>query len=54
VLAGVEGIEFFYFDQRDVVRHALVQKIVSAYDQFDRIRKAAEPTREQIVAVPES
>ena len=36
VLAGVEGIKFFYFDQRDVVRHALVQKIVTAYDQFER------------------
>jgi phosphate starvation-inducible PhoH-like protein len=36
VLAGVEGIKFFYFDQRDVVRHALVQKIVSAYDEFEK------------------
>ncbi len=54
VLAGVEGIEFFYFDQRDVVRHALVQKIVSAYDRFDRIRQAAEPTRESTVAAPEN
>jgi len=36
VLSGVEGIKFFYFDQRDVVRHALVQKIVTAYDQFER------------------
>src|SRR5829696_741248 len=31
VLSGVEGIKFFFFDQRDVVRHALVQKIVNAY-----------------------
>jgi phosphate starvation-inducible protein PhoH and related proteins len=36
VLSGVEGIKFFYFDQRDVVRHALVQKIVSAYDDFEK------------------
>lgn len=36
MLSGVEGIKFFYFDQRDVVRHALVQKIVTAYDQFER------------------
>ncbi len=27
-LQGVEGIKFFLFDQRDVVRHALVQQIV--------------------------
>jgi phosphate starvation-inducible PhoH-like protein len=36
VLAGVEGIKFFYFDQRDVVRHNLVQKIVTAYDAHDK------------------
>jgi len=36
VLSGVEGIKFFYFDQRDVVRHALVQKIVYAYDEFEK------------------
>src|SRR5262245_11612273 len=29
VLAGVDGIKLFYFDQRDVVRHPLVQKIVN-------------------------
>ena len=36
VLAGVEGIKFFYFDQSDVVRHPLVQKVVTAYERFDR------------------
>jgi len=36
VLSGVEGIKFFYFDQRDVVRHNLVQKIVTAYDAFEK------------------
>jgi len=35
VLSGVDGIKFFYFDQRDVVRHALVQKIVTAYESFE-------------------
>jgi phosphate starvation-inducible protein PhoH and related proteins len=39
VLAGVEGIKFFRFDQRDVVRHALVQKIVTAYDRYDQQRQ---------------
>jgi phosphate starvation-inducible protein PhoH and related proteins len=42
VLDGIEGIEFFHFGQRDVVRHPLVQKIVSAYDRFDQEREAAE------------
>ncbi|MEO8276316.1 MAG: PhoH family protein [Thermoanaerobaculia bacterium] len=36
VLSGVEGISFIYFDERDVVRHPLVQKIVAAYDRFTR------------------
>jgi phosphate starvation-inducible PhoH-like protein len=31
VLAGVEGIAFVHFTAEDVVRHPLVQKIVSAY-----------------------
>jgi phosphate starvation-inducible PhoH-like protein len=32
VLAKVEGIEFIYFTERDVVRHRLVQMIVRAYE----------------------
>jgi phosphate starvation-inducible PhoH-like protein len=34
VLRGVEGIRFVYFDERDVVRHALVQRIVKAYERY--------------------
>jgi len=34
VLRGVEGISFLYFDERDVVRHCLVQRIVRAYERF--------------------
>ncbi len=30
VLRGIEGISFVYFDERDVVRHSLVQKIVKS------------------------
>jgi phosphate starvation-inducible PhoH-like protein len=32
ILEGVEGIEFCQFDDCDVVRHALVQRIVRAYE----------------------
>ena len=32
VLDGVEGIEFCHFEEVDVVRHALVQRIVRAYE----------------------
>lgn len=31
ILEGIEGIEFVYFDQSDVVRHRLVKDIIQAY-----------------------
>jgi len=34
ILSGIEGIEFVYFSEKDVVRHKLVQDIVKAYDRF--------------------
>src|SRR5437588_725923 len=33
VLKNVEGLSFVYFDQGDVVRHHLVQRIIQAYDE---------------------
>ena len=36
VLHEVEGISFTFFNARDVVRHALVQQVVQAYDRYDR------------------
>ena len=36
VLAGIEGIKFIEFTERDVVRHTLVQKIITAYDRHER------------------
>jgi phosphate starvation-inducible PhoH-like protein len=32
VVGGIEGISFVHFDERDVVRHKLVQQIVRAYE----------------------
>jgi phosphate starvation-inducible PhoH-like protein len=34
VVSRVEGIDFVYFNERDVVRHPLVQRIVRAYDIY--------------------
>jgi len=34
VVGQVEGIEFVYFDERDVVRHKVVQQIVRAYEAY--------------------
>jgi len=35
ILGNVEGITFTHFTPQDVVRHALVQKIVEAYDRHE-------------------
>jgi phosphate starvation-inducible PhoH-like protein len=37
VLKGVEGIAFVIFDDKDVVRHHLVQRIVKAYDRYNEM-----------------
>jgi phosphate starvation-inducible PhoH-like protein len=42
ILDGVEGLTFFDFSQKDVVRHPLVAKIVTAYDRIDSENAAAE------------
>ncbi len=34
VLRGVDGVGFTFFQARDVVRHELVQRIVTAYEKF--------------------
>ena len=34
IVKDIEGIGFVHFDDRDVVRHKLVQQIVKAYDSF--------------------
>jgi phosphate starvation-inducible PhoH-like protein len=36
ILKGIEGIEFVYFSDKDVVRHPLVQDIIKAYDTYER------------------
>jgi phosphate starvation-inducible PhoH-like protein len=43
VLKGIDGIEFVYLTDRDVVRHELVQKIVLAYEQFGQPPNRVEP-----------
>jgi phosphate starvation-inducible PhoH-like protein len=35
VLANTPGISFIYFNERDVVRHRLVQTIITAYESFN-------------------
>ncbi len=35
-LAGIKGIQFVMLDETDVVRHALVQEIIKAYEKYER------------------
>ena len=41
VLEDVEGIRFCHFEEVDVVRHSLVQRIVRAYDSYGRAQQLA-------------
>src|SRR5579871_4720593 len=41
VVGNIEGISFVRFDDRDVVRHKLVQQIVKAYEAFSTASGAA-------------
>jgi phosphate starvation-inducible PhoH-like protein len=43
VVGNIEGISFVHFDDRDVVRHKLVQQIVKAYEAFTAGNAAARP-----------
>ncbi len=56
VRRGVEGIRFVYIDERDVVRHNLVHRIVKAYERYQEANgaggqlqlKLAEPVFERL------
>jgi phosphate starvation-inducible protein PhoH and related proteins len=36
ILKRIDGIKFIYLDEKDVVRHRLVQKIIKAYDKANK------------------
>ena len=36
ILTDIKGLEFVYLGKNDIVRHPLVQKIISAYEKFDK------------------
>jgi len=41
ILKNIDDIAIHHFTERDVVRHKLVQKIISAYDKYERETKQA-------------
>ncbi|HHV82503.1 PhoH family protein [Tepidanaerobacter sp. EBM-49] len=44
ILKDIKGIQFVYLDDKDVVRHEVVQRIIKAYERFDekRLKKNVE------------
>ena len=40
ILKGVKGISFVELNKKDIVRHKLVERIVDAYERFDKEAKA--------------
>lgn len=43
ILKEIQGIQFVYFDEKDVVRHRLVQDIIRAYDRHQSANKQSGP-----------
>jgi len=35
ILKGIDGIDFVYFSENDVVRHRLVRQIIKAYENYN-------------------
>ena len=47
VLKNVEDIGFSFLDNKDVVRHPLVQQIVSAYDDYEKKQARREARKKE-------
>ncbi|MFW6347647.1 MAG: PhoH family protein [Cyclonatronaceae bacterium] len=51
ILQNIQGIEFVYLDERDVVRHKLIRQIIAAYEKHEeeeeRAAEKAKQRREQ-------
>ena len=47
ILKGVKGIAFIELNQKDIVRHKLVTKIVEAYDKYEKEQKAKRERRKE-------
>jgi len=50
IIDGISGIEFVHFDEKDVVRHPLVQRIIVAYERRDKSAPAASESPEVVAA----
>ncbi len=39
ILKNIKGLSIIYFDERDVVRHPLVKKIIKAYEEYENRKR---------------
>ncbi len=51
ILSEVKGIGVVYLDERDVVRHPLVKKIIKAYEDVEEKNKPADPLNDNSTAL---
>lgn len=35
ILKGIQGLEFVYLTEKDVIRHQLVQAVIKAYERYE-------------------
>lgn len=47
ILEGIEDIKIHHFTEKDVVRHRLVQKIILAYDKYEKTHAAGKAKNNQ-------
>ncbi len=47
IIEGIEGICVFHLTDKDIVRHALVQKIINAYDKFEEKKRITAEERKK-------
>jgi phosphate starvation-inducible PhoH-like protein len=48
LLREIRGISFVEFDRGDVVRHPLVQEIISAYEREEQTRRSAKEAAKRL------
>ena len=52
VLKNVDGVSFIYMDEKDIVRHKLVTRIVNAYHQYEKLKVQSSSDNNRIKTNP--
>ncbi len=49
ILNGIEGISIINLNQKDIVRHKLVTRIVNAYEAFDKTKISKQQNNDESI-----